>query len=53
MKAAIFKEKAKLVIEEVPDPRPEADQNILKDVPGQAYPAAGPGFFFSRLFFMV
>ncbi len=53
MKAAIFKEKAKLVLEEVQDPGPEANEIILKDVPGQAYPTAGPGFFFSRLFFMV
>jgi threonine dehydrogenase-like Zn-dependent dehydrogenase len=30
MKAAIFKEKGKLVVEEVPDPKPEVDEIILK-----------------------
>jgi len=28
--AAVFKEKGKLVVEEVPDPKPEADEIILK-----------------------
>ena len=30
MKAAVFKEKGRMAVEEVPDPKPEADEIILK-----------------------